>query len=74
MQMLKTLRTRFGNTRAWPPGYLPLLRRAAASGSHRPEGHGQVDPIATGCPLADQELLPAIRVYGFVHQEYPQSG
>jgi hypothetical protein len=74
MQMLKTLRTRFDATCAWPMGYRPLLERAAARGSHRTEGHGQVDPGTTGCEFADAELLPAIRVHGFVHQEFPGAG
>lgn len=75
MQMLKSLRERFGEVQAWRPGYEPMLAElaAAAAGNRAPvDGLGarrQVDPVATGCAFADTELLPSIRKLGFWDQE-----
>lgn len=70
MQMLKTLRERFEGISAWRPGYEPMLTRLAASGGgNRPTGHKQVDPGMTGCSLADEVLLPAVRSLGCWDQE-----
>lgn len=113
LQILKSLRERFGEVVAWRPGYEPMLRdlrclgRSLDSSLERtleqdreqaregtqepiqeqtlepvsvptPEGagervgelaQGQVDPGWTGCPYADNELLPAVRRLGFWHQE-----
>jgi len=70
MQMLKSLRQRFGDVRAWQPGYAPMLialeqrsGRLAASDSM------QIDPGTTGCAYADSVLLPAIRRFGLWDQE-----
>jgi hypothetical protein len=72
MQMLKSLRQRFGDVRAWKPGYEPMLAalRAAGEGAQPLEGRaGQVDPEITGCDFADHVLLPAVRERGFWDQE-----
>lgn len=70
MQMLKSLRQRFGDVQAWRPGYEPMLADlAAAGGGTRPMGHGQVDPVSTGCEFADTKLLPAVRAQGAWDQE-----
>lgn len=70
MQMLKTLRQRFEGITAWRPGYEPMLMELAASGGgNRPAGHRQVDPGTTGCPFADDVLLPAVRSSGLWDQE-----
>lgn len=72
MQILKALRARFGEVTAWRQGYEPMLAALRAQGGHR--GHrddasAQVDPQLTGCPFADERLLPAIREYGQIDQE-----
>jgi len=70
MQMLKSLRQRFGEIAGWRPGYEPMLTELAASGGgNRPTGHRQVDPGMTGCGFADQVLLPAVRALGCWDQE-----
>jgi hypothetical protein len=71
MQILKALRARFGEVLAWQPGYGPMLEdlRRSAQLRSTDEMQGQVDPGATGCSFADTQLLPAIRDYGFWHQE-----
>lgn len=71
MQILKALRARFGDVRAWEPGYAPMLEALRVSGGHAsgPNAKGQVDPGETGCPYADAYLLPAIREHGLMDQE-----
>jgi hypothetical protein len=72
MQMLKSLRQRFGDVRAWKPGYEPMLAalRAAGEGTQALDSRaGQVDPETTGCDFADRVLLPAVREHGFWDQE-----
>ena len=73
MGILKLLRRRFGDVRAWPPGYDPLLRMLAEGEGHAPDVADkaeQKDPGETGCEFADNELLPAIRRGGrFLDQE-----
>lgn len=69
MWILKALRTRYRNMRAWEPGYTPMLEAV-----HRGEGHsvedgdksGQADPVETGCLYADGVLLPALRTTGLL--------
>lgn len=73
MHMLKILRVRFAGVSAWRPGYEPLLaalRNGRGRARSSVESSRQVDPIATGCAYADEELLPAIRELGFLDQEY----
>ena len=70
MQMLKSLRQRFADVRAWEPGYEPMLATLRAAGVQPVEGRAeQVDPGTTGCDFADRVLLPAIREHGFWDQE-----
>ena len=72
MQILASLREVFPGTSAWQPGYRALTR-LLTQGGHLPDQASkgqQVDPGETGCPYADQELLPAMRRHGrFVDQE-----
>ncbi len=73
MQILKTLRQRFGAVSAWRPGYAPMLAVLRAAGGYQGGGEtrGQIDPVVTGCAFADDELLPAIRASGQLDQEFP---
>ncbi|WP_116364575.1 Wadjet anti-phage system protein JetD domain-containing protein [Parahaliea mediterranea] len=71
--ILKALRQSLPSLTAWRPGYAPLLRQLQRGLGHPPGQPGksrQADPLATGCPYADNTLLPALRQYGhFVDQE-----
>ena len=72
MQILKTLRARFGNVLAWRAGYEPMLEALRTRGGYRNSAAdtvGQIDPIATGCAFADDVALPAIRQLGRFDQE-----
>ncbi|MEQ9509306.1 MAG: hypothetical protein RLN92_09695, partial [Alloalcanivorax xenomutans] len=49
---------------AWRPGYEPMLLALEDAQGHGAEQAGkarQNDPGNTGCPYADQQLLPALR-------------
>jgi len=72
MEILGTLRRRFGNVVAWQPGYGQLLARLLSEGGHMPDAADkqlQSDPVAVGCSYADEVLLPAMRHHGFLDQE-----
>jgi hypothetical protein len=73
IQILASLREVFPSASAWQPGYRILLHTLSQGGGHLPEQAfkaQQVDPGATGCTYADQELLPAMRLHDrFVDQE-----
>ncbi len=72
MQILKALRSRFADVCAWRPGYEPMLETLRTRGGYRPpatDAQGQSDPGVTGCPFADEELLPAARTHGQLDQE-----
>ncbi len=73
MAILKALRQRFGEVRAWEPGYAPMLQWLEQGGGHAASEAGkeeQRDCGETGCAWADWVLLPAIRAAGrFVDQE-----
>lgn len=71
MQILKSLRQRFGEVAAWRPGYEPMLDVLRRAGGYRggEELRGQIDPVATGCAFADEVLLPVIREFGQLDQE-----
>jgi hypothetical protein len=74
MQILKTLRARFGEVSAWQPGYAPMvaeLRKERGYSVGAGARRGQVDPQMTGCAYADEVLLPAIRERGQIDQERP---
>ncbi|HKQ83929.1 MAG TPA: Wadjet anti-phage system protein JetD domain-containing protein [Steroidobacteraceae bacterium] len=70
MQILKALRLRFGDVRAWALGYEPMLRALRSRPSRHGDDRAQVDPVATGCTYADTVLLPAIRDCGYLDQEW----
>ncbi len=73
MQILKSLRDRFDGLDAWPLGYesmLVHLQTRGGYGARIDDAKGQVDPVLTGCPYADSTLLPAIRRYGQLDQEW----
>jgi hypothetical protein len=73
MQILASLREVFGNAQAWAPGYAALANMLEQGGGHLPglaAKELQIDPGATGCPCADNVLLPAMRRHGrFIDQE-----
>ncbi|WP_457330140.1 Wadjet anti-phage system protein JetD domain-containing protein [Rhizobacter sp. P5_C2] len=73
MQILASLREVFPHASAWQPGYPALARLLAQGSGHLPDHASkaqQSDPGETGCPYADHELLPAMRLHGrFVDQE-----
>ncbi|WP_127476298.1 hypothetical protein [Sulfurivermis fontis] len=72
MAILAALRQRFGAVNAWQPGYAALLERLHAGHGHAAldaDKQLQTDPGRTGCPYADEILLPAARRLGFVDQE-----
>ncbi len=72
MAILTALRQRFGDVIAWQPGYAPLLERLRNGDGHSPDAadkQQQSDPGSTGCPYADEVLLPAMRRFGFIDQE-----
>jgi hypothetical protein len=70
MQILKALRARFPETAAWQAGYARMLQDLQRMGAQRvADARAQTDPLETGCTYADEVLLPAIRTYGFRHQE-----
>lgn len=68
MQILKSLRLRFGEVGAWLPGYAAMLQVVQMRGGHARDA-AQFDPGRTGCEYADQALLPAIRTHGPLDQE-----
>ena len=73
MGILKALKQRFNDVRAWQPGYEPMLKFLQQQKGHRPvmaDKQEQQDPGTTGCDFADKILLPAIRQEKqFVDQE-----
>jgi hypothetical protein len=71
MQILKSLRDRFGDVVAWQPGYAPMLEALILDGGYLSGGNDgrQFDPAHTGCSYADNILLPAIRNRGQLDQE-----
>lgn len=56
--------------RAWRPGYEPMVTALQSDTAHRADDRGQVDPGVTGCSYADEVLLPAIRRFGGLDQEW----
>ncbi len=76
--ILKALRGRFGDVRAWEPGYAPMLQIMQAGGGHAREVADKEDqshPGITGCAYADHVLLAAIQQHAvFVDQEAVSGG
>lgn len=74
MAILANLKKRFTEIQAWQEGYQPLLKLLTTAHGHSPEAtskQNQKDPLETGCPFADEKLLPALRETGlFVDQEW----
>lgn len=67
MHILSQLRQSFPDCQAWQPGYASLLQQLEGPQGHAPSAaakEGQVDPGTTGCPFADDILLPALRQSG----------
>jgi hypothetical protein len=73
MSILSSLRTNFPSTRAWEPGYAPMLVRLDTGEGHAPEEAkkvGQKPILSTGCSYADSVLIPALAKHGrFIDQE-----
>ncbi len=73
MQILASLREVFADAQAWKLGYGMLANATERGGGHGPglaAKELQADPGHTGCPYADQELLPLMRRHGrFMDQE-----
>jgi len=73
MAILSSLRSTFPSAEAWQPGYAPMLKRLIDGDGHSPAEAGkerQRPVAATGCPYADQVLIPALNRAGrFVDQE-----
>ncbi|RYF29517.1 MAG: hypothetical protein EOO23_06830, partial [Comamonadaceae bacterium] len=73
MWILAALRSTFSTLVAWQPGYRPMLESLQAGGGHPPlaaDKAGQRPLERTGCPFADSELLPALKLAGrFLDQE-----
>lgn len=73
MRILVALRAVFDGLAAWEPGYQAMLERLKNGHGHTPDEAGKAKQIpveATGCPYADNQLLPGIKGTGtFVDQE-----
>ena len=73
MGILRALRNVFADARAWEPGYALLLQSLREVQGHAPlesDKQGPAPLNTTGCPYADNVLIPELRVTGrFVDQE-----
>lgn len=73
MGILRAMRQSFPDIQAWPTGYEPMLHHLRSGHGHTPyeaDKQGQVPVASTGCPYADEQLLPALRNTGaFMDQE-----
>jgi hypothetical protein len=73
MAILASLRSGFPSAQAWRSGYEPMLTRLIDGDGHSPaeSGKERQRPVdQTGCPYADDALIPALKFYGrFVDQE-----
>lgn len=73
MRILTAMRSSFENIEAWGPGYAPMLEGLMSGQGHAPttaDKQGQLPISATGCPYADNQLLPALWSHeAFVDQE-----
>lgn len=73
MAILASLRAIFPSAQAWTPGYAPMLDRLARGDGHSAAESGkerQRHVERTGCPYADETLIPALRSFRqFVDQE-----
>lgn len=73
MEILSNLRQSFTSARAWEPGYTPMMQLLISGHGHSPAEAGkEYQRIATntGCPFADNELIPTLLQYRrYVDQE-----
>jgi hypothetical protein len=73
MAILASLRSIFPSAQAWRPGYALMLARLRRHDGHSPLESGKERQRAverTGCPYADDTLIPALKSSGqFVDQE-----
>lgn len=73
MGILRAMRQSFPAIQAWATGYEPMLHHLRNGQGHAPyeaDKQGQVPVASTGCPYADEQLLPALRSTGaFIDQE-----
>lgn len=73
MAILRAMRQSFPALQAWPRGYEPMLHQLLAGQGHTPyeaDKQGQLPVSSTGCPYADEQLIPALRSTGaFIDQE-----
>lgn len=73
MAILASLRSIFPSAQAWQSGYAPMLVRLLRQDGHSPleSGKTRQRPVErTGCPYADEVLIPALLTSGqFVDQE-----
>ena len=63
MQILAAMRSTFLGLTAWEPGYSPMLAGLLEGRGHSPEAaekKGQRRIAHTGCPYADNKLIPAL--------------
>jgi hypothetical protein len=73
MAILAALRSTFPSAQAWRPGYEPMVERLRKGEGHSPsesgkEGQRSID--LTGCPYADEVLIPTLKASGlFIDQE-----
>jgi len=65
LAILAQLRAGFRGCTAWRPGYQALLAwLGTGHAPHEANKERQLDPGVTGCPFADEVLLPALRREG----------
>jgi hypothetical protein len=73
MAILTSLRSAFPSAQAWRTGYEPMLTRLTKGDGHSPaeSGKERQRPVdQTGCPYADEILIPALKSCGrFLDQE-----
>lgn len=74
MRILAAMRSTFPRLTAWVPGYALMLQELLTGRGHSPEAAekaGQRHIEKTGCPYADDHLIPALKMHGkFVDQEF----
>lgn len=73
MGILRAMRQSFPAIEAWPKGYEPMLHHLQNGQGHAPyeaDKQGQNPVSSTGCPYADEQLVPALCGTGaFIDQE-----
>jgi hypothetical protein len=72
MAILRELGAVFPGTRAWEPGYEPMVGALESALGHLPEEAAkerQDDPGPTGCRYADEVLRPALHRTGLFYDQ-----